>query len=90
MLFTLRDLLKPGRSKSWTSALLEISGDNRMNATALLEYFEKLHTWLKQENDKHNRLRGWKTDIFPCEYIMSNILISFSFQNTKLNYLTAF
>lgn len=90
MLFTLRNLLKPGRSKSWTRALQEMSGDNRMKAAPLLEYFEKLHMWLKQENDKHNRLRGWRADIFPCEYIMSNILISFSFQNTKLYYLTAF
>lgn len=50
-----------GRSQSWTRALETISGDVRMDAKALLSYFDKLHTWLKEDNDKHDRLRGWRT-----------------------------
>lgn len=69
MPFTFRDMLMLGRSKSWTRALETISGDTRMDAKALLNYFEKLHIWLKADNDKHRRLRGWKT---PSGYIMTD------------------
>lgn len=79
-----------GRSKSWTRALETISGDVRMDAKALLSYFDKLHTWLKEDNDKHNRLRGWRTvtpetsvapvtsvpPVSNCGYIMNDALIS--------------
>lgn len=78
MPFTLRDMLELGRSKSWTRALETISGDVRMDAKALLSYFDKLHTWLKEDNDKHNRLRGWRTrtPVSNCGYIMNDALIS--------------
>lgn len=62
-----------GRSKSWTTALEAISGDVRMDAKAMLNYFEKLHTWLKEDNDKHNRLRGWKT---PSGFAANNRLVT--------------
>lgn len=73
MPFTLRDMLELGRSKSWTQALKTISGDVRMNAKPLLNYFEKLYIWLKDDNDRHRRLRGWKT---PGGLITSDKLIS--------------
>lgn len=74
--FALRDMLELGRSKSWTRALETISGDVRMDAKALLSYFDKLHTWLKEDNDKHNRLRGWRTRQPSCGYIRNHALIS--------------
>lgn len=60
----LKNMLELGRSKSWTSALETIAGDVRMDARPLLNYFDKLHTWLKEDNDKHNRLRGWRAPTF--------------------------
>uniref|UniRef100_A0A8D3D0Q6 Angiotensin-converting enzyme n=1 Tax=Scophthalmus maximus TaxID=52904 RepID=A0A8D3D0Q6_SCOMX len=63
----LRNMLEQGRSKSWTRALHTISGDVKMDAGPLLEYFQKLHVWLKAENKKHNRTVGWEAAIDPCE-----------------------
>ncbi|XP_054473849.1 angiotensin-converting enzyme 2 [Anoplopoma fimbria] len=61
----LRTMLELGRSQSWTRALQTISGDVKMNARPLLDYFQKLHDWLKADNKKHNRNVGWKTEIDP-------------------------
>lgn len=66
--FSVRAMLELGRSQSWTKALQTISGDTRMNAKPLLDYFQKLHDWLKNDNMKNNRTVGWRTDIDPCEY----------------------
>ncbi|KAK2920018.1 angiotensin-converting enzyme 2 [Channa argus] len=61
----LRNMLELGRSQSWTRALHTISGDAKMDARPLLDYFQKLHIWLKAENEKHNRTIGWKTTVDP-------------------------
>uniref|UniRef100_G3PQP4 Angiotensin-converting enzyme n=1 Tax=Gasterosteus aculeatus aculeatus TaxID=481459 RepID=G3PQP4_GASAC len=59
----LRNMLELGRSQSWTRALETISGDVKMNARPLLDYFQKLHDWLQAENKKNNRRVGWNTGI---------------------------
>ncbi|XP_041660894.1 angiotensin-converting enzyme 2 [Cheilinus undulatus] len=61
----LKNMLELGRSQSWTRALETISGDVKMNAQPLLDYFKKLHDWLKEDNMKHNRHVGWKTEEDP-------------------------
>lgn len=61
----LRSMLEPGRSVSWTRALEMISGDVKMDAGPLLEYFKTLQDWLVKENRKHSRTVGWKTEIDP-------------------------
>lgn len=66
MLLFHRDMLELGRSQSWTRALKTISGDTRMDATALLDYFQKLYDWLKADNLKNKRTVGWKK-ADPCE-----------------------
>lgn len=68
IMFPARDMLELGRSQSWTRALETISGDTRMDARPLLDYFKKLHEWLIQENKKYNRTLGWKTETEPCKY----------------------
>lgn len=62
-----RHMLELGRSKSWTWALEEISGDTRMDSQPLLNYFSKLYEWLKEENQKNNRQPGWKAALDPCK-----------------------
>ncbi|XP_034050500.1 angiotensin-converting enzyme 2 isoform X2 [Thalassophryne amazonica] len=59
----LREMLELGRSKPWTLALEKVSGEVRMNAKPLLDYFDKLHVWLKTENSKHKRTVGWEPSI---------------------------
>uniref|UniRef100_A0A669F4X0 Angiotensin-converting enzyme n=1 Tax=Oreochromis niloticus TaxID=8128 RepID=A0A669F4X0_ORENI len=58
----LRNMLELGRSKSWTRALQAISGDTKMDAQPLLDYFHKLYEWLQADNKKHNRVVGWSED----------------------------
>ncbi|NXG01256.1 ACE2 enzyme, partial [Sakesphorus luctuosus] len=59
----LRQLLALGRSKPWTEALQNVTGEKYMNATPLLHYFEPLYEWLKKNNS--GRFIGWKTDWAP-------------------------
>ncbi|KAG7482030.1 angiotensin-converting enzyme 2 [Solea senegalensis] len=61
----LRNMLELGRSQSWTKALETISGDTRMDAKPLLNYFQKLHDWLIVDNRKHNRNVGWEPGTAP-------------------------
>ncbi|KAK2853827.1 hypothetical protein Q5P01_006488 [Channa striata] len=61
----LRNMLELGRSQSWTRALHTISGNAKMDAQPLLDYFQKLSVWLKAQNEKHNRTVGWKTTVDP-------------------------
>uniref|UniRef100_A0A8C6V2R3 Angiotensin-converting enzyme n=1 Tax=Neogobius melanostomus TaxID=47308 RepID=A0A8C6V2R3_9GOBI len=61
----LRNMLELGRSQSWTRALETISGHTRMDAQPLLDYFDKLHVWLQEENKKHGRTLGWNPSIDP-------------------------
>uniref|UniRef100_A0A8D2MR54 Angiotensin-converting enzyme n=1 Tax=Zonotrichia albicollis TaxID=44394 RepID=A0A8D2MR54_ZONAL len=60
------------RSKPWTEALKNITGEKYMNAAPLLHYFEPLYEWLKKNNS--GRFIGWKTDWTPCMYDSSNAI----------------
>ncbi|KAL2087768.1 hypothetical protein ACEWY4_016596 [Coilia grayii] len=61
----LRSMLELGRSKSWTRALEQISGETEMNSQPLLDYFKDLYEWLKKDNDANHRIRGWDPSIDP-------------------------
>ncbi|XP_063056336.1 angiotensin-converting enzyme 2-like [Engraulis encrasicolus] len=56
----LKAMLELGKSKSWTRALEQVSGETRMNSKPLMDYFSVLHDWLVEENRKNNRVPGWK------------------------------
>lgn len=51
-------MLKLGASKPWADALSEISGERGMDATAILDYYAPLSTWLDEQN-KAERC-GWE------------------------------
>uniref|UniRef100_A0A4W3HYL6 Angiotensin-converting enzyme n=1 Tax=Callorhinchus milii TaxID=7868 RepID=A0A4W3HYL6_CALMI len=53
------NMLKLGKSKSWTRALEEVTGQTRMNARPLLNYFKPLYEWLKKDNQDKGRHVGW-------------------------------
>ena len=54
------NMLKLGSSKPWPDALEAISGTRQMSADALLEYFQPLMEWLKEENQKNGVTIGWE------------------------------
>jgi peptidyl-dipeptidase A len=43
-------MLEMGASKPWPEALKAVTGETQHDATALLEYFQPLATWLEKEN----------------------------------------
>jgi peptidyl-dipeptidase A len=53
----LKAMLALGASKPWQEALFTMTGEKQMDATAVLEYFEPLAKWLKEQN--RNLSCGW-------------------------------
>ncbi|KAL4660481.1 angiotensin-converting enzyme [Arapaima gigas] len=53
----LKTVLKAGSSKPWTEILMEALGTNKMDASALMKYFQPIIDWLKVQNK--NETLGW-------------------------------
>jgi peptidyl-dipeptidase A len=51
-------MLKLGASKPWPDALAEISGERAMDATAIIDYYAPLASFLDEQN-KGERC-GWE------------------------------
>lgn len=45
-----RAMLELGASKPWPEALKQLTGEDRLDASAMVEYFRPLLDWLKQQN----------------------------------------
>lgn len=75
-----------GSSKPWHDAMEVLTGQRKMDAGALLEYFKPLQQWLEKENQKTGEYIGWISDM-SRKYIFSLLacssehfmLLSFSF-----------
>lgn len=48
----LQKMLAMGQSRPWPEALKVLTGEDRMDATAMLDYFAPLKTWLDEQNVK--------------------------------------
>ena len=48
----LKQMLAMGSSKPWPEALKAMTGEEKMDATAIIDYFAPLKTWLDAENQK--------------------------------------
>ena len=46
----LSKMLEMGQSRPWPDALEALTGERQMDATAILEYFAPLKTWLDEQN----------------------------------------
>jgi len=53
----LRAALTAGRSRPWPDTLRELSGSDRIDGAALVEYFAPVAAWLKKQNE--GRQCGW-------------------------------
>ena len=47
----LQDVLAMGKSRPWPEALKALTGEDKMDATAILDYFAPLKTWLDEQNN---------------------------------------
>ncbi len=47
----LNQMLEMGSSQPWQQAYKVVTGNEQMDATAILDYFAPLHTWLKEKNE---------------------------------------
>jgi len=47
-------MLELGSSKQWPEAMQVITGQREMDASALLEYFQPLHDWLRRQNEGYD------------------------------------
>jgi peptidyl-dipeptidase A len=50
-------MLELGSSRPWPEALAMLNGERAMDATAILDYFAPLKTWLDAQN--HDAKTGW-------------------------------
>ncbi|KAH8399550.1 hypothetical protein KR222_003627, partial [Zaprionus bogoriensis] len=54
-----KTFLSAGNSRNWKEVLEEFTGQTEMDPAALLEYFDPLYQWLKQENSRLGVPLGW-------------------------------
>lgn len=50
--FAFREGLQLGATKHWSQTLELLTGESKMNASAILEYFDPLYQYLKQKNSE--------------------------------------
>ncbi|WP_394695208.1 M2 family metallopeptidase [Pseudoxanthomonas japonensis] len=57
-------MLEKGASQPWQATLKELTGGEKMDAGAVLEYFAPLQDWLKQQNE--GQTCGWQVPAAPA------------------------
>lgn len=53
-------MLQLGSSRPWPDALEVLTGQRKMDASGLLEYFKPLQEYLEYYNKKNNVFVGWE------------------------------
>ncbi|XP_057337121.1 angiotensin-converting enzyme-like [Microplitis mediator] len=61
-----QSMLELGSSRPWPDAMEKITGQRKMDASGLLEYFKPLMDWLKTTNAKNNEVIGWQNSDKTC------------------------
>lgn len=51
--------LKMGSSRPWPEVMKVITGQEKMDASAIREYFKPLEDWLETQNAKLGEVPGW-------------------------------
>jgi peptidyl-dipeptidase A len=55
----LNSMLELGKSKPWQEAFMTMMGEDKADATAILDYFAPLQKWLDEQNAKNGAKVGW-------------------------------
>ncbi|XP_075166824.1 ance-5 isoform X2 [Haematobia irritans] len=58
-----KNVMKMGSTKHWRDILQYATGDRRLSAQGVLEYFAPLYVWLKEQNKELGLVPGWDDDI---------------------------
>ena len=61
----LEAMLALGQSKPWPEAMKAMTGEDRIDASAMVEYFQPLMTWLKEQNKGEKS--GWRVAADPMK-----------------------
>ena len=61
----LQAMLELGQSKPWPEAMKAMTGEDRIDASAMVEYFQPLLTWLKEQNKGEKA--GWTVAADPLK-----------------------
>ena len=61
----LNEMLELGLSKPWPEALKAMTGEDTIDASAILEYFAPLKKWLDEQNAAANATSGWTLPADP-------------------------
>lgn len=61
----LNAMLELGQSKPWPEALKVLTGEDRMDANAMMEYFAPLKKWLDEQNAAAGTKPGWTVPADP-------------------------
>ncbi len=72
-------MLQLGSSKPWPDAMEIMTGQRKMDATAILEYFKPLNDWLVTENKRLKVHIGWKKS--DSEYLLYLITLDFFYNS---------
>ncbi|KAL1452658.1 hypothetical protein WDU94_006865 [Cyamophila willieti] len=92
----LSHMMQYGSSVPWNEALFTATGESRLDAKALREYFRPLEEWLLAENLRTGEFVGWIYDGDYCKYSIqtANLQVSGGYYNTapsmfsSLNYVS--
>ena len=60
-------MLSMGSSKPWQEAMKVMTGQEKMDASALVEYFKPLEKWLAEKNRELGEEIGWSVEGTPCQ-----------------------
>lgn len=52
-------MLKMGSSRPWPDAMEVLTGQRKMDGSALIQFFQPLYDWLKEQNTKTGEKIGW-------------------------------
>lgn len=58
-----------GASRPWQDALYELTGERKLNPSALIEYFHPLQEWLHKENLRTQEYIGWLYGEFENKFL---------------------
>ena len=58
----LNAMLEKGQSQPWQQTLKAMTGTDHLDAQPMLDYFQPLYVWLKQQNAQNRQTPGWKPE----------------------------